>query len=136
MEVQDFNPDANTVAVRKSKGGKARHVVLTPEGAEFFRQHCAGRDSTEAMFRCVNDTTWNKSDQSRPMRAGCARARITPPARPGTNVTGVSRGVLGSSMPPKVESTSEGSQQNLANCASKDGRGRPPPPPAQQDFLY
>jgi integrase len=34
LEVQDFNPDANTVTIRKSKSGKARHVMLTPEGAE------------------------------------------------------------------------------------------------------
>ena len=43
LEVHDFNPDAGTVAIHKSKSGKARHVILTPEGAEFFRQHCAGR---------------------------------------------------------------------------------------------
>jgi integrase len=84
MEVHDFNPDANTIAIGKSKSGKARHVILTPEGADFFRQHCAGRNGTDVMFRrangtTANGTTWNDSDQSRPMRAACARARITPP---------------------------------------------------------
>ena len=43
LEVADFNPDAGTVTVRKSKTGKARHIVLTSEGAEFFSHHCAGR---------------------------------------------------------------------------------------------
>ena len=33
LEVQDFNSDAATIAIRKSKSGKPRHVVLTPEGA-------------------------------------------------------------------------------------------------------
>ena len=49
--VQDFNPDAGTVAIRETKSGKPRHVILTPEGAEFFRQHCAGRAGSDLMFR-------------------------------------------------------------------------------------
>jgi integrase len=78
MQVHDFNPDANTVTVRKSKSGKARHVTLTPEGAEFFRQHCAGRDGTETMFRRADSASWNTSDQARPIRAACTHARISP----------------------------------------------------------
>jgi len=78
MEVHDFNPDASTIAIGKSKSGKARHVILTPEGADFFRQHCAGRDGTEAVFRRVDGTAWDKSDQARPMREACAHARIAP----------------------------------------------------------
>jgi integrase len=31
------------------------------------------------MFRYADGTTWNKSDQARPMREACAHARITPP---------------------------------------------------------
>ena len=47
LEVQDFNPDAGTVAIRRSKTGKVRHIVLTDEGTAFFRQHCAGRGGHE-----------------------------------------------------------------------------------------
>ena len=36
LEVCGFNPDAGTVAIRKSKKSKPRHVVLTREGADFF----------------------------------------------------------------------------------------------------
>jgi integrase len=43
LEVCDFNPDASTLAIRQSKSGKPRHVVLTDEGAAFFRRYCAGR---------------------------------------------------------------------------------------------
>jgi integrase len=43
LEVCDFNPDANTLAIRRSKSGKPRHVVLTDEGAALFGDHCAGR---------------------------------------------------------------------------------------------
>jgi integrase len=78
LEMQDFNSDAATIAIRKSKSGKPRHVVLTPEGADFFRRHCAGHGGAEVMFRHANGTPWNKSEQSRPMRTACAQARITP----------------------------------------------------------
>jgi integrase len=75
--VQDFNADAGTVFFQKTKPGKSRHVVLTEEGAEFFRQHCAGRAGGELMFT-HNGSQWGKSDQARPMREVCKHARITP----------------------------------------------------------
>ena len=78
LEVADFNPDARTIAIRKSKSGKIRHVILTPEGAAFFQQHCAGRSGTELMFRHADGRAWQKSEQGRPMRAACGHARITP----------------------------------------------------------
>lgn len=78
LEVHDFNPDAGSVAIRKSKSGKPRHVILTPEGADFFRQHCTGRSGNEIMFRHHDGTGWNKSEQSRPMKEACEHAKITP----------------------------------------------------------
>ena len=33
LRVRDFNPDAGVLTIRTSKSGKARHVVLTDEGA-------------------------------------------------------------------------------------------------------
>ncbi len=36
LVVDDFNPDASTITIGKSKSGKARHVILRPEGADFF----------------------------------------------------------------------------------------------------
>src|SRR5262249_17233061 len=35
LTVADYNPDAKTLAIRQSKSGKPRHVVLTDEGAAF-----------------------------------------------------------------------------------------------------
>ena len=77
LEVQDFNPDSNTITVRKSKSGKARHVILTPEGANFFRLHCAGRRGHEPML-CRAGKVWKTAEQARPMRDACAHAHITP----------------------------------------------------------
>jgi integrase len=78
LEVADFNPDAGTLAIRKTKAGKPRHVVLTPEGAEFFKAHCAGRARGELLFAHADGAPWRASEQARPMRAACVRARITP----------------------------------------------------------
>ena len=41
LEVADFNADSGTLAVRQSKSGKPRHVVLTDEGVAFFTQLAA-----------------------------------------------------------------------------------------------
>jgi integrase len=78
LEVSDFNPDAGTVAIRKSKTGKPRHVVLTAEGAGFFRQHCAGRVGAERMFQRDDGAHWGQSHQTRPMADACKRATIKP----------------------------------------------------------
>lgn len=78
LEVHDFNDDAGTITIRKSKSGKPRHVILTPEGADFLRQHCAGRGGNEIMFRHADGTKWQTSEQARPMREACAHGKIKP----------------------------------------------------------
>ena len=72
--------DADTVAVRRSKSDKPRHIVLTEEGAEFFSQHSAERTGGELTFRRTSGLRWKTSEQARPMRAACARAGIKPAA--------------------------------------------------------
>ena len=76
LECHDFNPDAGSIAIRKSKTGRARHVILTDEGVQFFRQHCAGRAGHELMFVHADGTGWRASEQGRPMEAACARAKL------------------------------------------------------------
>jgi integrase len=76
LEVSDFNPDAGSIAIRKSKTGRARHVILTDEGVQFFRQHCAGRAGHELMFMHADGSRWRASEQGRPMAAACARAKL------------------------------------------------------------
>jgi integrase len=79
LEVADFNPDAGTVAIRKSKTGKPRHVILTEDGAAFFKQRCAGRGGQELMFTHADGRPWKASEQARPMADACERAHINPP---------------------------------------------------------
>jgi integrase len=79
LEVTDFNADAGTVAIRKSKTGKARHVILTDQGAAFFRQHTAGRAGHERMFLHPDGSPWQASEQGRPMAEANAHAKLKPP---------------------------------------------------------
>ena len=78
LEVSDFNPDAATLTIRKSKSGEPRHVVLTEDGAAFFRQQTVGRSGDELMFRRDGGGAWRPSDQSRPMVEACEHGRIKP----------------------------------------------------------
>ena len=87
LEVVDFNPDSGTIAVRKSKSGEARHIILTDEGAAFFKAQCAGRAGHELMFAHTielrNSTKptkapWKTAEQARPMRQANERAKLKP----------------------------------------------------------
>jgi integrase len=78
-EVTDFNPDSGSLAIRKSKTGKARHIILTEEGSAFFRAHCAGRSGSELMFTHNGGNEWRKGHQTRPMKQACERAKLKPP---------------------------------------------------------
>jgi len=78
LQVHDFNPDTGTLAIRQSKSGKPRHVVLTSEGAAFFAQVCAGRPGHATMLLRADGQPWGRGQQSPLMRAACKRAKITP----------------------------------------------------------
>ena len=78
LEVSDFNRDAGTMAVRQSKAGNARHIVLTSEGVALFKQASTGRAGHELMLRRQDGRPFGKSHQARPMKEACERAKITP----------------------------------------------------------
>lgn len=78
LDVSDFNPDSGTIAIRQSKSGKPRHVVLTDDGIEFFRQITVGRAGSETLF-LKDGTAWLRSHQAEPMRQANKRASIDPP---------------------------------------------------------
>ena len=94
MVVSDFDPQAGTVTIGRSKSGKPRHVALTDEGQRFFAQMAAGKPGTDRLFqreRIAKQASrtrpaqmarvpWAKSDQSRLMHNACAAAGITPAA--------------------------------------------------------
>jgi integrase len=78
LTVADFDRDAGTVFVELSKGGRARHVVLSADGVKFFAQACAGRVGNELLFPRPDGGPWLKSHQARRMRDACKQGRILP----------------------------------------------------------
>jgi integrase len=77
--MSDFNPDSGTVTIQQSKSGKPRHIVLTDEGASFFRAVTVGHDGAVLMFTTKTGSAWTKSAQTRPMAESCRNAKISPP---------------------------------------------------------
>ncbi len=80
LDVGDFNPDTSTVHIRMSKSGKGRHVVLTEEGAAFFKSVCGGRSPRDRLLVKADGSKWGANHQSRPMLAACTAGKIEPPA--------------------------------------------------------
>jgi integrase len=74
MVCGDFNPDAGTVHVPQSKSGKERHIILTEDGAAFFRQLAAGQRGDAPMFGRV----WGPDMQRHRMWMACDNGKITP----------------------------------------------------------
>lgn len=74
----DFNPDAGTLAIRTSKSGKRRHVVLTDEGQTFFASATAGKTGANLIFLREDGAAWGKSHQQRPLAEACKHAKIAP----------------------------------------------------------
>jgi integrase len=79
LTANDFNADAGTVAIRTSKTGRSRHVVLTDEGRAFFARQAMGKAGDALLLTRSDSTPWTKSAQARPMRAACTAAKIAPP---------------------------------------------------------
>jgi integrase len=71
----DFHAASGTVAVRQSKSGRARHVVLTEEGIQLFKRLTAGRSNGDLVFQ-KNGEPWKTTQQ--PMAVACRRAGIEP----------------------------------------------------------
>jgi integrase len=78
LTVSDFNADSGTVAVRQSKANKARHIILTLEGAEYFKTITAGRAGSEFLFLKDDGEMWRPDHQADPMEASNERAKIDP----------------------------------------------------------
>lgn len=79
LEVRDFNSDAGTIAVQRSKREEPRYVILSDEGKAFFREITAGRAPKEKVFLRADGAPWRASQQGRPMIKACEVAGITPP---------------------------------------------------------
>ncbi len=79
LRAADFDPENGTVAIRTSKSGKPRYVVLADEGQTFFANVTLGRSAGEYILRNAAGETWAHSNQFRPLRQACETAGINPP---------------------------------------------------------
>jgi integrase len=70
----DYNPDAGTVHVRKSKTGKERHIMLSPDGRAYFDQLTAGKPKDAPMF----GKAWRVYEHTAYMKKAITAARIEP----------------------------------------------------------
>ena len=76
----DFNADADTLAIRRSKGGKVRRVFLAQDARKLFLTWTAGRPTTAQIFLRDDGERWGKSHQLRPIADASEAAHISPPA--------------------------------------------------------
>jgi integrase len=79
LKVGDFDEDAGTLAVYKGKKSKPRHVILTDEGQDVFRQLTVGRNPEELLLHRADGSAWGENHQDRFVAAANARAKIEPP---------------------------------------------------------
>jgi integrase len=79
LTVEDFHAESRTIHVRRSKAGKARHVMLGDEGVQLFEALTAGRPHDALIFVRADGSPWGRSAQTTPMMEACAAARIAPP---------------------------------------------------------
>jgi integrase len=75
LKFGDFNADAGTLHIRKTKTNKDRHIVLSEEGRAFFSQLAAGRPSTALLL----GREWKASRQAPLILEACKHAKIDPP---------------------------------------------------------
>jgi integrase len=77
LKCEGFNRDSGTLAIRLGKG-KVRHVILTDEGQEVFRDWTADRPGADRTFLRADGNAWGASHQKRPLDEASRRAGVSP----------------------------------------------------------
>src|SRR5262249_55890825 len=78
LQAQELNLAAGTIAIRKSKTGKARHITLTDEGVALFRDLTIGKSGDALILTRADDQPWGESNQLVHMAQAVKRAKIAP----------------------------------------------------------
>jgi integrase len=79
LKISDFDPRSGTIAIRVTKSGKPRHVILTAEGQQHFQSMTLGKGPNEPIYLRFDGSVWGPSHQQRPLESASAAAMITPP---------------------------------------------------------
>lgn len=78
LRVEDFNADSGTLAIRESKSGQPRHVVLTFEGAAFVAEIAQNKSPANHLLARDDGQPWQRDWQADAMANACQVAKITP----------------------------------------------------------
>jgi len=73
----DVDLAAGVLTIPTSKGGSARHVVLTGEARQFLG-HATGKSVSKPFLLRGDGALWGRSHQFRPLREACNNAGINP----------------------------------------------------------
>jgi integrase len=76
VRVRDVDLASGVLLFPETKGGKPRHVYLTDEGVELFRQLCGHRPGDQLVFVNQHGRPFGPSHQIRPMAETCAAAGV------------------------------------------------------------
>ncbi|WLB84909.1 MULTISPECIES: tyrosine-type recombinase/integrase [Bradyrhizobium] len=79
LAVADFYQNSGTVEIRQSKSDKPRHIVLTADGVDFFRDITKGRIASDPLFVRGDGEAWLASWQKDPIAEASKAAKIEPP---------------------------------------------------------
>ncbi len=79
LKTSDFNPDARSIHIGESKGGKSRNIPLTEQGQAFFSRLAVGKKHNDLLFLRDDGQPWRPSQQARPIKKACEIASINPP---------------------------------------------------------
>jgi integrase len=80
LRANDFDGEAGTITIRATKGGKARHVVLTDDGVVLFRRLAMGKPCDDLLLSRPDGKRWGRTHAQRPLTQACKVARISPAA--------------------------------------------------------
>ena len=80
MKASDFDSEAGTITIRRSKAGKVRHVALADQGRALFSALTAGRAGRDLIFLRSDGEAWGPSHQQRPLTEASRLAAIEPAA--------------------------------------------------------
>ena len=76
LGVHDLNPDAGTLAIRKRKSGKARHVILTEEGVSAIRPTLSWSRRPRTSAQAEDGQPFGAAHQARPMTEPASGATL------------------------------------------------------------
>jgi integrase len=77
LHVRDFDERTGQIFITaEAKSEVSRHIVLSDEGAAFFKSIVEGRKKSELMFQLKEGKPWGKGDQIRLMKRAVKAAKI------------------------------------------------------------